>query len=123
MMLNINEVIEISFNYNIRSIYDNIRNYNGNNDIPIEDSKCIFIDTIRYLVSKKIGILKFREWVDNHHNLDISDLEYQIDYISRSFPDEYDENIPEKDIDNLWWYVGCPVDIGWLQPDGSYWFS
>ncbi|WP_110890453.1 MULTISPECIES: DUF596 domain-containing protein [Rodentibacter] len=44
-------------------------------------------------------------------------------YLYHSFPTSYDEHEPEKDIENLWWYVNCPVDIGWLQPNGTYWFS
>ena len=55
--------------------------------------------------------------------LDNADIKTQLDFIYNSFPTEYDENIIKKDIDNLWWHCCCPVEVGWLQEDGSYWFG
>ncbi|WP_018651247.1 DUF596 domain-containing protein [Actinobacillus capsulatus] len=124
-MKNINyiEVIKDSKFKNINAIYFaleaflieiNITDYNF--------TKRAFIECIEYIVTSKQGIIKFREWVENHDLLDKSNLEIQLNYIYRSFPEEYDEDIPEKDINNLWWYVKCPVDIGWLQDNGNYFF-
>ena len=55
--------------------------------------------------------------------LDNADIQTQLAFIYNSFPTEYDENIMEKDIDNLWWYCCCPAEIGWLREDGGYYFS
>lgn len=78
-----------------------------------------FINILKYFVLEKRCVLKFRYEI----NKDEASLEEQLLYIYSSFPDEIDENIPEKDVNNLWWYFSCPVDIGWKQPDGSYFIS
>ncbi|WP_143411974.1 hypothetical protein [Canicola haemoglobinophilus] len=108
---------------NINSIYFSLETHLI--EIGIRDydfTKREFVECVKYIINSKQGVIKFREWVENYELLDKSNLDLQLDYIYKSFPKEYDENIPEKDIDNLWWYIGCPVDIGWLQDDGTYWF-
>lgn len=122
-MFNFDEIIESSNGLFIRAIYDTIRCYDTHCGTPIELSKEIFIETLRYIILNDIGILAFRDWVENREELINSDLDTQLSYIYQSFPTEYDEDIPEKDIENLWWYTACPVDIGWKQKNGSYWFS
>lgn len=122
-MFNFNEIIDRSNGLFIRVIYDTIRCYEKHCGTPIELSKEIFIETLRYIILNDIGVLEFRDWVENREELTNSDLDTQLSYIYQSFPTEYNEDIPEKDIENLWWYAACPVDIGWKQKDGSYWFS
>ena len=122
-MFSFDEIIEQSNGLFIRGIYDVIRCYKSHCGTSIELSKEVFIETLRYIILNDIGVLEFRDWVENNEELKKSDLDVQLLYIYKSFPTEYDESIPEKDIENLWWYVACPVDIGWKMEDGSYWFS
>ncbi|OOF46830.1 DUF596 domain-containing protein [Rodentibacter trehalosifermentans] len=124
LKLNYEYVISESKFKNINAIYFSLQEElcsNGVSDYDILKSE--FIKFIRYIVNSKIAVIEFRTWVDIHEQLDNSDLETQLSYIYKSFPTEYDENVPEKDIDNLWWYTECPVDVGWLKDDGEYWFS
>jgi hypothetical protein len=44
--------------------------------------------------------------------------EEQVDIIRQSWPVEYDPDVMEKDIDNLWWVTECPVGAVWIYPDG-----
>ena len=60
---------------------------------------------------------------EKKQELDNADIQTQLAFIYNSFPTEYDENIMEKDIDNLWCYCCCPAEIGWLREDGGYYFS
>ncbi|MDH2924997.1 hypothetical protein EV693_102226 [Nicoletella semolina] len=45
-------------------------------------------------------------------------IEEQIDLFRKAWPKEYDENDPEKDIDNLWWLIGAPAGAVWIWEDG-----
>lgn len=46
-------------------------------------------------------------------------IENQLDVIENAWPDEYDEKVEEKDIDNLWWHVIAPAGAVWIYPDGD----
>ena len=45
--------------------------------------------------------------------------EEQVEILRINWPDEYDPDIPEKDIDNLWWIVAAPAGAVWIYPDGT----
>lgn len=123
MNINYKKVIRDSKFKNINSIYFSLETILI--EMGISDynfTKKAFIECVKYIVDSKQGIIKFREWVENYELLDKSKLDIQLDYIYKSFPDEYDEDTPEIDINNLWWYINCPIDIGWLQDNGDYFF-
>lgn len=109
---------------NINSIYFNLESEffdNGYEDY--EFIKNELIECIKYIVISKIGIIQFREWVEEKMFLEEASLEDKLDYFYKSLPDKIDDSTPENDINNLWWYISCPIDIGWKMEDGSYWFS
>lgn len=43
----------------------------------------------------------------------------QVDLFRQAWPQKYDRNIPELDIDNLWWLVAAPAGAVWIYPDGT----
>lgn len=43
----------------------------------------------------------------------------QIDEFRKYWPAEYDEKIPEKDINCLWWWTEAPAGALWIYPDGT----
>jgi hypothetical protein len=45
-------------------------------------------------------------------------IEDQLRRFQDAWPEEYDENVEEKDIDNLWWLVYAPAGAVWIYPDG-----
>lgn len=45
-------------------------------------------------------------------------IEEQLQYFEASWPADYDENVEEKDIDNLWWLLFAPAGAVWIYPDG-----
>ncbi|MDH2924994.1 hypothetical protein EV693_102223 [Nicoletella semolina] len=45
-------------------------------------------------------------------------IEEQIDLFRQAWPEEYDDNDPEKDIDHLWWLIGAPAGAVWIWEDG-----
>ena len=45
-------------------------------------------------------------------------IEEQLQLFRNSWPKDYDENIEEKDIDNLWWPLFSPAGAVWIYPDG-----
>ncbi|MDH2925003.1 hypothetical protein EV693_102231 [Nicoletella semolina] len=45
-------------------------------------------------------------------------IEEQIDLFRKAWPEEYDDNDPEKDIDHLWWLIGAPAGAVWIWEDG-----
>ena len=120
-------IIESCRYHHIRFIFNLIQFYDDKDiNISIEDAKIIFMSILRYLMNK--GEIKLL-FVDNgfseekNNILNTSDIETQLNALYNSFPIEYDENIPEKDIDNSWWYISCPVIIGWKNDDGSYYYA
>lgn len=115
----LNDVLDYSRNSNIRAIYDFFRR----EGYSIEESECLFLEAVRLFIELHIARLDFRAWVREKDKLNNSSVDIQLNFIRNTFPDYYDENIPEKDIDNLWWYAGCPVDIEWKQEDGHYYVT
>lgn len=47
------------------------------------------------------------------------DPEEYIEQFRNLWPSEYNPEIPEKDIDDLWWWTVAPAGIVWVYPDGS----
>lgn len=45
-------------------------------------------------------------------------IEEQLKLFRETWPKDYDENIEEKDIDNLWWLLFAPAGAVWIYPDG-----
>lgn len=75
--------------------------------------KELFLDFLVKLI--KMGELKL---ADSNGNFLNGTPEEQIDLFRQVWPDEYDPNIPEKDIDYLWWWVMAPAGAVWIYPDG-----
>lgn len=118
--INYENIYNRCYGLNISSIYFEIESDLFELDIDnYEEAKLEFINALRFLICEKKCILKFR-YDDRLNN---STLDEQLLYINDSFPNEVDETVPEKDIENLWWYFSCPVDIGWRQADNSYFIS
>ncbi|MDH2924999.1 hypothetical protein EV693_102228 [Nicoletella semolina] len=46
-------------------------------------------------------------------------IEEQIDLFRNAWPKEYDENVPEKDIDYMWWWTLSPAGAVWFWEDGT----
>lgn len=42
----------------------------------------------------------------------------QIDKFRQAWPESYDKNDPDKDIDLLWWFCQAPAGAVWIYPDG-----
>jgi hypothetical protein len=45
-------------------------------------------------------------------------IDEQINLFRQAWPDHYDENVMEYDIDNLWWYSCAPAGAVWIDKDG-----
>ncbi|HDR1569876.1 TPA: DUF596 domain-containing protein, partial [Pasteurella multocida] len=45
-------------------------------------------------------------------------IEEQIDLFRQAWPDHYDENEMEYDIDNTWWITYAPAGAVWICEDG-----
>ncbi|SUC10795.1 DUF596 domain-containing protein [Pasteurella canis] len=45
-------------------------------------------------------------------------IEEQIDVFRQAWPDHYDENEMEYDIDNTWWITYAPAGAVWICEDG-----
>ena len=90
----------------------------------IEESKVILIRTLEYLLKRRrIKLVFFGISKENINYLNHSANIYeQLDFLRNSFPTEYDKDIPDKDIMNLWWFIYCPVIIGWKTHLGQYLF-
>lgn len=44
--------------------------------------------------------------------------EEQLDQFREAWPKDCDENVEEKDIDNLWWLLFAPAGAVWIYSDG-----
>lgn len=122
MWIDYNKIIDESKYNFIHSIYVNIKFYLFEQGIVDENmTKRVFIDVLKFAVNSGMAKIRFRN--DQPEYLKDLLLSDQLDYLYSTFPVEYDENDPEKDIENLWWYIGCPVDIEWKLDDGSYYLS
>lgn len=121
------EVLYYSSLYGIRAVFFNTRGYLVDNEIfDTEKEKKWFIKMLEMLLIDKKIIISFDPTVvgeEKKQELDNCEMKTQLSFIYNSFPTEYDEDIMEKDIYNLWWYCCCPAEIGWLREDGSYWFG
>ena len=45
-------------------------------------------------------------------------IDQQLKTFRDVWPEDYDENVEAKDIDNMWWYLFAPAGAVWIYPDG-----
>ena len=88
----------------------------------IENAKIVFIDILRELLNNKDAKLMFFGVFSEEVNdfINKSGVEVQLSVLADSFPTSYDDNVAEKDIENLWWFIYCPAIIGWRKDNGEY---
>lgn len=107
------QILNNSKGLSLPSLFDEFECFFG----FIRDNPNIKEEFLNFLIELiKDGELKL---ADSKGNFLDGSPEEQIDLFRQVWPDEYDPNIPEKDIDYLWWWTVAPAGAVWVYPDGS----
>lgn len=102
------EILEYS--YDLHTIFMEYKD-KMNLDINNTDLKENFLSFLEEIIQD--GAIKLAKWTaypDFPEILKLSPTE-QVSLIREDWPSYYDSDIPELDIDGLWWIARCPVNL------------
>ncbi|MDO4871733.1 MAG: DUF596 domain-containing protein [Candidatus Saccharibacteria bacterium] len=120
------EVIEESRFAGIHILFMSI--YRSTTDITdevkaIKYSELVLVKILDTLLkTKEIKIMPDGLPISDESKISEADGEKLIELLQSSFPKEYDQNLIE-DMQYIWWFQHCPIYIGWLQDDGTYYYD
>lgn len=106
------KVLNDNFGVSLRTLFVN---YQWEYESIYENSeiKEMFLDFLLNAIKENyIKLIRLGELLEG-------EPEEYIEQFRILWPDEYDPEIPEKDINNLWWWTVAPAGIIWVYPDGT----